>query len=63
MSQTQQILEHLESGRKITALDALNRFNCFRLAARIADIKALGHTITRKMVKVDSGKMVAEYGL
>ena len=38
-SQGKKILEYLKTGRKLTALDALNMFNCFRLAARIADIR------------------------
>jgi len=38
-SQTKQILSYLKTGKSITALDALKMFNCFRLAARIADIR------------------------
>ena len=39
MTQLDQIREHLLSGRSITALDALNLYGCFRLAARINDLK------------------------
>ena len=39
MNQTNAILQHLQKGEKITAIDALEKFKCFRLAARINDLK------------------------
>ena len=39
MSQTSKIKEHLNSGKTITAIEALNKYGCFRLAARIYDIR------------------------
>lgn len=44
-SQNQAIREYLEAGHSITPLEALNKFNCFRLGARIADLKKLGLNI------------------
>jgi len=44
-AQTKQILAHLESGKSITPIDALNLFGVFRLSARIFDIRKLGHKI------------------
>ena len=38
-SQTQLIKNHLEQGLSITPLEALNKVGCFRLGARIWDIK------------------------
>lgn len=38
-SQTKRILEHLQSGKSITPIDALNLFGCFRLSARIKDLR------------------------
>jgi len=63
MSHSKEILNHLENGNKITALEALNLFGCFRLGARIYDLKKLGHEIESDMIKIPSGKMVAEYSL
>ena len=40
----QKILDWLRANGSITAMDAL-RFNCMRLAARIADLRAEGHNI------------------
>ena len=34
MNQAQQILAHLQTGAGITAIEALDRFRCFRLAAQ-----------------------------
>ena len=45
MTQTEQILNYLKKGNKITPLEALNQFGCFRLASRIWDIRNSGHNI------------------
>jgi hypothetical protein len=39
------ILQHLEQGRTITAIEALVLFGCFRLAARIKELRDAGHNI------------------
>jgi len=46
-SQTKKIKKHLESGEPISALDALNKYGCFRLAARIYDLKEEGMNIEK----------------
>jgi hypothetical protein len=63
VTQSDQILTHLRSGKTITALEALNRFSCLRLAARVRDLRADGHDIRSQMVKLASGKKVASYRL
>ena len=62
-TQTAQILAHLKTGRSITPLDALDWFGCFRLGARIYDLKQDGHPIYREMVEVAPRKRVASYTL
>lgn len=44
-SHKQLILEHLKAHGCITAAEAISRFRCYRLAARISDLKADGHNI------------------
>ena len=62
MSQCEDIKAHLESGYTLTALEALQRFQCFRLAARIADLKHKGVAIQSRMVTDEgTGKAFAEY--
>jgi len=62
-SQSALILSALQQGDTLTSLQALDRFKCFRLASRISDLNKQGHNIQKKMIKVDSGKSVAEYYL
>lgn len=63
MTQTAQILAALKAGHHITPLDALDRFGCFRLGARIYEIKQAGHRISKTMVETASGARVASYSL
>ena len=51
----------MDAGRKLTPLDALRDFGCFRLGARIYDLKQEGYPVERRMVETDEGKRVAEY--
>ena len=61
-SQTALIKGWLLNGRSITQLDALNMFGCFRLAARIADIREEGVNIMTEMITVND-KRIAQYYL
>jgi hypothetical protein len=61
-SQCGQILEHLQSGKTITPLEALNMFGCFRLGARCWDLKKTGYDIKTRMAE-KNGKRFAEYYL
>jgi len=63
MSQTEQILKELKKGRKLTQLDALAEFGCFRLGARILEIKQMGYKVISEMVSSDNGKHFARYEL
>jgi hypothetical protein len=44
-------------------LEALQQFGCFRLAARIHELRNQGWQIAERMVETSSGKRVAEYSL
>lgn len=56
-TQCNMIAEYLKSGRSITALEALRKFDCMRLASRIHDLKERGMNIVGDMVydKDDEG--------
>ena len=59
-SQTDQIRSELLAGEAITALDALEKFGCLRLAARVKELRAQGlniQTVTEKR----NGKKFARY--
>lgn len=63
-SQCDCIEGHLKKGETITALDALNLCGCFRLAARIHDLKhKRGLDIVTDKITTASGKKVAGYRL
>ena len=61
--QREMVLEALERGESLTFLDALSRFGCARLGARVWDLKRAGHDIATEMVTVGDGKHVASYRL
>lgn len=62
MSQNQQIANYLNKGRKLTPIDALNKFGCFRLSARIKNLRDEGLKIATKYVTKD-GKTFASYSV
>lgn len=59
--QNSRILAHLKDGRSLTPIEALNLFGCFRLAARIHDLKKAGNEIVCEEVETENGKRVASY--
>lgn len=62
MTQTEWVLSRLKRKKKLTAMDALNGCGCFRLAARINDLRRQGHNITTESVST-GGKVYARYRL
>ena len=62
MSQIKKIRHYLESGGRLTPIDALNKFNCFRLAAVVFNLREDGVPVKTKTIK-DGQKSYAEYYL
>lgn len=62
MNQTNQILTHLMRDEPITPMDALKLYGCFRLAARINDLREMGYMVVTN-IKKRNGKRYAEYSL
>lgn len=60
-SQASKILDHMLRGHTITGLEALTLFNCFRLPARIADIREKGFAVQSKFITSPGGKRVKQY--
>ena len=63
MSQNKQIADYLNKGKKLTPIDALNKFGCFRLAARIADLRNEGMSIVTNTIKLENKKQIAQYSV
>lgn len=59
--QTESLRNILDQGTHITALDALNWFGCFRLAARVYDLKQEGYNIEKYTQVNESGKRITYY--
>jgi len=62
MTQQKEILRHLQQGNSLTPMDALNKFNCWALAARIKDLREQGHFINTQMI-TSGKKTYASYSL
>ena len=60
MSQNQTILTHLKND-SITQKDAVSRYGCYRLAARISDLKDRGHDIVTIMEPHNGGAHARYY--
>jgi hypothetical protein len=63
MSQLDSVLIHLQMGKSLTPLEALDKFGCFRLAARIHDLRNSGHNIVATDFVTAAGKRVAQYSM
>lgn len=62
-SQAERILSHLKAGNRLTPREALDRFGCMRLAARIHELREAGHDIRDRSVTLSDGTRYAEYWL
>lgn len=70
-TQNRQILQWLQDGHALTPLEALRKFGCLRLSARIKELRDLGRDLgfeidTGKKQIIDRNgrkKIVAEYSL
>jgi cytochrome c-type biogenesis protein CcmH/NrfF len=49
MTQTEMVLDYLKRNGSITQADAIREIGCYRLGARVYDLKQRGHDITRIM--------------
>lgn len=62
-SQADLVLEHMQVLGSITPIEALEDYGCFRLGARIWDLKRRGHNIASELVEGNDGKRFARYSL
>ena len=63
MTQTQHILGYLKTGKRLTALQALRKWGCFRLASRVLELRNSGYAVRSELRRLESGKRVANYWL
>lgn len=60
-SQASKILDWMLRGHRINPLQALDKYGCFRLGARIADLKKKGWPIQSEYITTPTGKRVKAY--
>ena len=63
MTQKEQIRAHLDRGKPLDAMAALRLYGCFRLAARILELKEAGVRVKRQMRVSANGARYAVYSL
>lgn len=61
-SQVTCIRKYLEAGKRLTPIEALNKFDCFRLASRVEELRGDGIPVRTEMV-AERGKRFARYSL
>ena len=65
-SQNKRIRKYLESGKKLTPLEALYKFSCWALSSRISDLRKQGLNIKSELTEITSEgkkKRVSKYSL
>lgn len=62
LSQNNEVLIYLQQHGSITPMEALREIGCFRLGARIWDLKQQGHDI-RRVMETRNGKTYARYSM
>ena len=63
MSQNMDIVSFMKQHGEIDPMTALRKFNCFRLAARIYELKLMGYEIDTHRMTTKDGKTYAKYRL
>lgn len=61
-SATRKLEKHLLAGKSITALQALQKWGCMRLGARILELRQAGMDIVTEIIN-KGGKRYAKYSL
>jgi hypothetical protein len=61
--QHKQILAHLEAGHRLTPFVSAFELGVMALSQRMGELRRMGYPVASRMVKMPSGKWVAEYSL
>ena len=63
MSQNIELLRHFRDGRTLTSAEAIVRFSCERLAARVSELRRAGWDIQGTLTECHDGKRRVVYSL
>lgn len=62
-TQNLMVLAHLKTGRELTPIEALKKYGCFRLAARVYELKQAGWPIYCERRPIDNRRTIGVYSL
>lgn len=62
-SQLWTLIGAFKRGERLTVMTALEHYQIFALSQRVGELKNLGWDVRSQMVKIGSGKKIAEYSL
>lgn len=60
-TQNAKLLKDLQEGLMVTPAFALSQYGCFRLAARVYDLRKLGHVVETRLVTFGKKRFAAYY--
>jgi hypothetical protein len=60
-SQRQKILKDLDAGYKLTQADAARLYGCWRLSARIHELREQGHPVKTEFIKRNDATFACYY--
>ena len=60
-TQCYELLAALQRGERLTVAEALTRYGIYALSQRAGELRRAGWPVVSEMVKVESGKRVAQY--
>jgi hypothetical protein len=63
MTQCEQVLKHLQSGKTLTPIQAARLYDICRLADRSRDLRRKGIDVKTRMITLPSGKRVGQLSL
>ena len=61
LSQRETVLAHLRRGEELTTTEAIERYGCLRLSARIRELRVAGYPIVTRRFRGCDGKHLAAY--
>lgn len=61
MTQCEHLLQAFKKGERLTVAEALNRYGIYALSQRCTDLRKAGWPVQSEMIKVPTGKRVAQY--
>ena len=63
MTQLEVLRAAFDRGERLTVATALDRYGIYALSQRCGELRRSGYPVTARMIRVPTGKRVAEYAM